>query len=228
MRSFLTVVIMILFTEVLAGSAFDRDHDYYQEPSKEELMQKQEEIANLFSKASGLRENNDFDQNLQKERRNLKKITISSSHEYQIPDKFLSLKKEVPLAKLGNSVETTRKVDRSPLIFVSLSMPQEELKLLLHEANRVGSAIVLRGFYKDLKSTLAKIKELKLEEGFMIDPTLFNQYAIKQVPAFIIPVDNDHYLKASGSVSLKYFLDLVIRVGTKDEVSIAKRWLAKI
>lgn len=130
-----------------------------------------------------------------------------------------------------------------PIILVSFSMPDTEIKALLDESKAYASPVVLRGLYRnDFKETMEKLIQItginSKEKGIAIDPTLFSRFDIDTVPAFILPLEpvkpcteagckTPKHVKAVGSVSIDYFLRLVSRVGNTNEREHAKRWLKK-
>ena len=130
-----------------------------------------------------------------------------------------------------------------PTVLISFSMPDADIKHLLLEANRYDSPLVIRGLHhNNFKATLEKIKEyslyIKSSQGISIDPTLFSRFDVRSVPTFILPLetlsrcDSNHcptpkHVKASGSVSIAYFLELVSRTGTKSQRAIAHHWIEK-
>jgi type-F conjugative transfer system pilin assembly protein TrbC len=192
-----------------------------------ELMAK-EEISEAFSKAERMVNQKNFKEQLKRQRDDLVGIQRWPMNSYKIPAAVSSHNSQnyLPDAELDFNKKNSEDSE-APLIFITLSMPTAEIKALLDEASKIGGVVVVRGFYKDLKSTLARAQELSLDNGFIIDPTMFKKYQIKQVPAFILPLSPNEFVSASGSVSLNYFLELIIRTGTKAEVLAAKKWVAK-
>lgn len=219
MREILILILFITLTEAFAN---------LQMPSGEEIEKQKENITNVLTKASALSSDEKFTKDLNKEKASLKDVKIAKNYDYKIPEGVYNSKTPTELQAFNlNSLEN-REEKLIPLIFVTLTMPNEELKHLFDEGNRVGAAIIVRGFFKDLKTTVAKFKELSIDNGFLIDPTLFKKYSVKQVPTFVLPIKKDVFVKASGSVSLEYFLNLVTRTGTKDEILIAKNLVKKL
>lgn len=122
-----------------------------------------------------------------------------------------------------------------PLVFISLSIPEDSLRPLLGDAARMGSRLVLRGLVENsMQRTVERLGEL-LGGGrlggtatdhplppFAIDPTLFERFGVDKVPAFVLPANApapctpsdcpvpDH-LKLAGDVSLAYALGVMAR-----------------
>ncbi len=74
------------------------------------------------------------------------------------------------------------------MIFASFTMPQESLKRLVHQANRVGASVVLRGFKNNsLKDTALAIHALGEPDGnLVINPKTFAYYKIEAVPTVVL------------------------------------------
>jgi len=74
--------------------------------------------------------------------------------------------------------------------FVSLGIPGEALLPMLSDARRFGIPATLRGLLdNDFRKTASAIYELSKKDkqaGVQIDPTLFEQYGIKAVPALVV------------------------------------------
>jgi type-F conjugative transfer system pilin assembly protein TrbC len=140
--------------------------------------------------------------------------------------------------------------DPAPLIFLSFSMPEDDLRGLLGEAVKTGSPVVLRGMVENsMKRTVERLGALLDKDessntgpspALATDPTLFERFKIDKVPAFVLPIVGvdtctpvgcpipDH-LKLAGDVSLDYALDVMAREGT--EATLAKRaadWKRKL
>lgn len=130
----------------------------------------------------------------------------------------------------------------APLVLVSFSMPPAQLRSLLVEAGKVGVSVAIKGAIDgDIGKTIEKLKSLSGQEkraSIVIDPTLFNRFVVTRVPAFVLPLEPvltcdgnvcdvpDHAI-ANGSVTIRYFLEKVSRVGTGQEKRVADIWLAK-
>ena len=122
--------------------------------------------------------------------------------------------------------------DPPPLIFVSFSIPDDDLRALLREAAKTGSPVVLRGMVDNsMKRTVERLGALLGKDtasssepspSLAIDPTLFERFKIDHVPAFVLPASTadpctpsgcptpDH-LKLAGDVSLSYALGVMAR-----------------
>ncbi|MBP2200587.1 type-F conjugative transfer system pilin assembly protein TrbC [Pantoea cypripedii] len=74
--------------------------------------------------------------------------------------------------------------------FVSLGIPEEGLLLMLADARRFGIPSTLRGLLdNDFRKTASAMFELSKKDkqaGVQIDPTLYQQFGIKAVPALVV------------------------------------------
>ncbi|KGT92346.1 type-F conjugative transfer system pilin assembly protein TrbC [Enterobacter cancerogenus] len=74
--------------------------------------------------------------------------------------------------------------------FVSLGIPEEGLLPMLADVRRFGIPATLRGLLNnDFRQTAEKMFELSKKDkqaGVQIDPTLYQQYGIKAVPALVV------------------------------------------
>ena len=98
---------------------------------------------------------------------------------------------------------------RQIYVFVSSSIPQKNLIEIMREAKAHEAAVVLQGLIKNsFEKTVKFLAEIiqKSEYGVIIDPTLFEEYAIVRVPSFVI-VRASGYDKISGNITLKFALE---------------------
>ncbi|MHA3699945.1 type-F conjugative transfer system pilin assembly protein TrbC [Yersinia enterocolitica] len=76
------------------------------------------------------------------------------------------------------------------LVFVSFSMPREELVQRVRDAAELGIPVVIRGMVEgDMRATANAVAGLVKETntgGVQIDPTLFRQYNISAVPVLVV------------------------------------------
>lgn len=103
------------------------------------------------------------------------------------------------------------------LIFVSLSMPEQSLKLWSQQAEKVGGVLLLRGLI-DNSIQVTTQKTIKLfsdsqKGGFNIDPEKFKQYHIKSVPAVVLTKGED-YDVVYGDTSLESALEYITHHGS--------------
>jgi type-F conjugative transfer system pilin assembly protein TrbC len=85
-------------------------------------------------------------------------------------------------------------------IFVSASMPQESLKALGAEAQKIGAQVVFRGLVGGtFPETQAYMKALRITAE--IDPPKFDDYDITVIPSFVL-AHNQKFDRVSGHISL--------------------------
>ncbi|MBF0206927.1 MAG: type-F conjugative transfer system pilin assembly protein TrbC [Oligoflexia bacterium] len=238
-------IILIIFFLLLSAPGLADGVDgvirQYEEPSTELLDRQKETINKVFSQTEIMTKDKKFNMQLEKERTKLNHPTISAAEitakdGFNIPEfisnernrNYLSSVIASADAIIASKATDTDKVQEPPMVFVTFAMPATELRLLIEEASKIGASVIVRGLYKDFKSTIAKIKELSTENGISIDPTLFKKYQVKQVPTFVMPISSKDWVTATGSVSFRYFLELVIKTGKTEEVLVAKNWMAKL
>lgn len=130
------------------------------------------------------------------------------------------------------------------LAFVSFSMPEASLRRIAAETAKVGGVMVIRGF-KDgsLKRTIAATQELAALQGeLLIHPELFDQYAVAEVPTFVLAAsgaemggncsENEEFgvcsehLQVKGDVSLHSALEYF--VGSKPQGKLGQIAQAKL
>lgn len=128
--------------------------------------------------------------------------------------------------KLNSATTQTPKLNRL-IIFISLSMPANSLKQLDAQAREAGGLLVLRGLinnsYKDTVATLSGMTDKGINA--VIDPRLFEVYAVEAVPAFVVNPNEVHpcfeskckmtplHDKISGDMSLEYALQQIAEHG---------------
>lgn len=137
--------------------------------------------------------------------------------------------------------------DHTPglLYFASLSVPEASLDRIIDQAVLSSAALVLRGLVKggDLRATAERLGQLLKgrEVAFLIDPTLFTRFEVRQVPAVVLMAGSGaarcadqacadptppHWAVA-GDVSLDYALESIVRLAP-EAASAANPYLAKL
>jgi conjugal transfer pilus assembly protein TrbC len=124
------------------------------------------------------------------------------------------------------------------LVFVSLSMPPASLDRALSDAARAKTVLVLRGLVNNsFKDTARTIKELIGDRsvGWYVDPTLYERYGVKTVPAVAVVLreektcgrgqvckaNDKDYVIVRGDVPVAYALEYIAKhnPGTKKAVA---------
>jgi len=238
-----SLITCLLFCSVMSY-AQDRQ---YKEPKKALIERQQGAAREVMDQANGLIKEGALKKILEQERANIRAIQPSKQgFDIQMPE---YLKKERDDRYMANILAAGESIShkaaaittKHPIVLISLSMPESQIKALIAEAHTIGAAIAVRGLVNDdFKETLITLRQLAgdLNVGVMIDPTLFKRFDVRVVPTFILPLESlqqctnqgcsvPEHVKASGSATLQYFLDLVGRIGTDREKTEAAFWLAK-
>lgn len=144
---------------------------------------------------------------LKKEWAQLEKGTIVTHNESnctQCKSSFLSNKSSTPPAKEKHS-------SKDLIIFVSSSMPATSLKALFWQAQRAGVPLVFRGL---IDNSFAKTKAFFEEQQINgeIDPNLFSEYHVSEVPTFVIR-EGKSFDVLQGNISLEDALTLFKKKG---------------
>ncbi|EKA7659305.1 type-F conjugative transfer system pilin assembly protein TrbC [Salmonella enterica] len=105
------------------------------------------------------------------------------------------------------------------LVFVSFSMPPEELKQRVKDAAQLNIPVVIRGMVNgDMRATANAVAGLVKESntgGVQIDPTTFRKYNITAVPVLIVACGNqgDTVDRLQGDLTLHQALKRVAEEG---------------
>jgi len=130
-----------------------------------------------------------------------------------------------------NSDLPDQKPEGSLYVFVSFSMGETALLNLAHEAKHYGATLVLRGFKKGYKKTVQALQKIinKTGQGFIIDPDLFDLFAITAAPTFILTkpfplnaierTQTPLHDRLQGHVSLHYALETFLKEGDLKETA---------
>lgn len=114
-----------------------------------------------------------------------------------------------------------RKTPRA-VYFVSLGIPEEGLIPMLQDARRFGIPATLRGLLdNDFRKTASVMFELSKKDkqaGVQIDPTLYQRYAIKAVPALVVTCLGK-YDVIYGSLPVKHALEEIKQRGDCSETA---------
>ena len=111
-----------------------------------------------------------------------------------------------------------RPVDEA-LVFVSFSMPPEELKQRVKDAAQLNIPVVIRGMVNgDMRATANAVAGLVKESntgGVQIDPTTFRKYNITAVPVLIVTCgkQGDKIDRLQGDLTLHQALKRVAEEG---------------
>ena len=114
----------------------------------------------------------------------------------------------------GTQSTPSKKDNHSPqdlIIFISSSMPPASLKALFWQAQRAGIPLVFRGL---MDNSFAKTKSFFEEHQINgeIDPNLFSEYHVSEVPTFVIR-EGKSFDALQGNISLEDALTLFKKKG---------------
>lgn len=112
-------------------------------------------------------------------------------------------------------------VEAGIYIFVSFSMKDEALRAYFKEAQVHGATLVMRGFVNDsanknhnrFTATKARIEQARI--NIDINPNLFEQINVKQVPVIAVVDNNGNIKKISGHITLEKAIEYM---GVKDKI----------
>lgn len=235
-------ILMIALT-VFSVGAVAAEKPKYVEPDSKTVGAQQESAREALKQADTLSTSTDFLNDLKGQRIELKNV---DSHLSMPGMNFDFIARERDDRYMAQALAAGKNIDSSPgnaipLIMVSFSMPESQIKALIDEAWRVGGNVVVRGLIDgDFNKTIIKLRSMSQEKsgGVVIDPAAFKRFKVTTVPTFVLPLENSPvctdevceaplHVKASGSATLQYFLELVERTGTDSEKKIASTWLKK-
>jgi conjugal transfer pilus assembly protein TrbC len=113
------------------------------------------------------------------------------------------------------------------MVFVSFSLPRETLQRIVHQSERSGAVLVLRGLKgHSLTQTGEEIARLVGERNVtvLIHPPAFQQFQVRQVPSLVLArsgqaakIDEEgcapaaSFIRIDGDVGQDYALDLIER-----------------
>ena len=241
LRLLSTLVLLVIPTPPVFAQAA------YHEPDPTSLKRERQHADRALEEAQRLSEDATLSDRLRAEREALGSITSQGrGPTFSLPP---ALPGAVPFLDraVGGAVVPERaprpssRDDRiRPLVLISFGMPDSQIRGLLQEAHRLHAAVIIRGLlHDDWNRTIGKLRDLADEglAGVSIDPTAFTRFNVSRVPTFILPLERLDpctpagcrpvpHVRATGSASLAYFLDFVVRVGTPEERHKARNWLA--
>lgn len=114
------------------------------------------------------------------------------------------------------------------LVFVTLGMPEQTLRLLVDQASRTQAILVLRGLTDaSIRKTAVRVQQLigQRRVEWLIDPEAFDRFGVSQAPTFVLvkasaPTNDcasgtclapDAFASIAGDVSIDYALEAIAR-----------------
>lgn len=237
------LTLVVCFMAVLCQA----EETEYKEPDNEALKRAKAATQSVFDQADAMVKNADFLKDLKAQQQSINAIPNGVKPSlYDLKGVDSQMREDSIMSKAlaaGEQIQnhSAEPWTNAPIVLVSLSMPDSQLKSLMAEASKVGSAIVLRGaLNNDLNKTIGRIQEIAGKEqsgGFRIDPTLFSRFNVTTVPTFILPLEPvktcdqtgcevPKHVSAYGTASLLYFLEKASRLGNEEEKATADNWLS--
>lgn len=122
---------------------------------------------------------------------------------------MLELIKKIFIVIIVSMITTTAQanIHEKIYIFVSLSMTDSALQAYYSEAEKLEATLVMRGLHHNsFPETKTKAESLKI--SWDIDPDLFEQYGISEVPV-IVRVASGSAKKVAGHIPLSEALTLM-------------------
>lgn len=134
----------------------------------------------------------------------------------------------MPLAQsVAQRLTQQGKQNRTLMIAVTLSMPEERLSDYAKQAKEAGAVLVLRGVPENNTLPQAEVRIARINNGvgatWNIDPTIFRKFKINHVPAAILVDDYSaskmesscapdvSYLRVDGDISIRQALTIMAR-----------------
>jgi conjugal transfer pilus assembly protein TrbC len=102
--------------------------------------------------------------------------------------------------------------------FFSFSVPEESLVQAMRQAQKLNATMVLRGLKNDnwnvtLKEILTLSQKAGVQKGAIIDPTLFDDFDVRVVPAVVYQCEDGSYYKVSGNIPVQNAMEIIFRRG---------------
>jgi conjugal transfer pilus assembly protein TraW len=116
-------------------------------------------------------------------------------------------------SQMGLDFNQDRKNDdiERRLVFISFSIPRNELNLILEAAGDYGLTVVLRGLPEGIKTLPELIRGMnKLSESIdgtpevILDPELFKDFEVDVAPSYVYVNEDGGSVRAEGAVSFPY------------------------
>lgn len=228
--------LMILLTISYSINAND---NFFQ---KEKSNQIKKDFANInFNNHQNLIDNSDINldrQDIKKNQETLKKGVIhkiDTNKIQKIKEEFsdINLQEDIIkksemmnqnlFPKLSKKYDSKQKNHNGLIIFLSSSLSQNLWSEYQQEIIKYNARPVIKGFIDgSMKKTINFINKIEnRKSGVEIDPNLFKKFNITKVPTIILydidQCQNDectpNFDKITGTVSIKYFLEIVEREG---------------
>ena len=217
----------------------------YSEPDQDAIQQQKAQMQQVLQQADALKNSSLLKTMMQNEQHQVQAVSTKQEPLELLPNVNPKIEPPYYLDQIKNkaknaSIQATKDT-LQPLVLVSFSMPDAMIKNLIAEAQTVGAMVAVQGLINDdFALTIQKLKSLAKAngKGVVIDPTLFQRFSVNTVPTFVLPLEvmepcdqqgcaDTKHVKASGSVTLQYFLEKIDRIGSDEAKQAVKPWLGK-
>lgn len=195
----------------------------YRDPTASELKQQQTIIESEGAKGDSYYQSQDFAKELGKERKKVEQVKPFLPNKIELPEDLKNQQwadafDRVEIAA-GEMPKEAPGATYGPLVFASLSVGKENLKVLAADAQKGQGAVVFRGVKNDdFRAMRAELTGMG--EGFVIDPTLFKRFDITEVPTIVLPLEPVvpcepegcpaiAFVKVSGNVTVQAAMDYI-------------------
>lgn len=235
-------ILIIFFSTISCVLAYENE---YREPGKALITNVKQIMKKSIKEADHVNEQEKYKNSIL----NRKKL-ISNTHPVSGKTFYeLSQIKSPPVSKdnIESAFAETKDISfkehlsiQSPVIMISFSMPDSIIMEYLQEAQKIGARLVIKGpVSNNFDDTIKKISQLVSDEnyrGMSIDPTLFTRFNVNTVPTLVLPIEpiepcdsngcsTPRHIKATGTISIEYFLEKITRIGSDNEKEVAAQWL---
>jgi hypothetical protein len=163
----------------------------YQEPTQAEKNRIGQQIQEQLKGAEQVSQDPEFLKNIDRATSKVKSMEMPTSMPMiNVREEDISPENAINPDQLsGEAASNVVQENRmSPLVLVSLSMPEDALKNLTKEASRLDSSVTFRGVKSDnLKVMRNEFIRMGIEA--QIDPSFFIRFGVTEVPTFILPLE---------------------------------------
>lgn len=227
---------------IFSNMSFADNLNGYQEPSQATQKQISKQIQEQLKAAEAAEKDAEFLKSTAKTLNQVKNMAVPKSMSMvNVREEDISANNKIDFNQLeGNNTYNVGLENRmTPLVLVSLSMPENVLKDLKNETSRYDGTITFRGVKNDNLKTMRNEFE-RMGLAGQIDPSYFRRFSVTEVPTFIMPLEpvalcdsdfcpSSRYVKVAGLVSVETALEFIARNSKEKEAkAIAEQWLDKL
>lgn len=216
-------LVIVACSALMAASVMANSILEYREPTAAAVQAQQAQVQADSGRADTYYNSKAFKDGLAKEQQKLQTVQPLPANKLELPDDL----KNQRWAEAFNQVEQAAGempkeapgAVYGPLVFASLSVGRDNLKILASDAHKGQGAVVFRGVkndsFKEMRAALTG-----LGDGYVIDPTLFLRFNITEVPTIVLPLDPVTpcepdgcppiaFVKVAGSVTVEAAMEYI-------------------